>query len=97
MQHRSDLVSWLDVNNPVVQHRVEGLQQSFIAKGQAPNIALQSAYKMLDFSVSKQAAVLSYMDVFLFTGILFLICIPFVLLVKNNKVEKKIDLSEALH
>jgi len=50
----------------------------------------------MDLSVTKQVSVLSYMDVFLYLGILFLICIPVVLLVKGNK-KKKIDLSEAMH
>lgn len=97
VQHRTDLLNHMDVNNPMVQNRVNALQQSFISKGQAPNIALQSAYKLLDFTVTKQAMVLSYMDVFLFTGVLFLICIPFVLMVKSKKAEKKMDLNEAMH
>jgi DHA2 family multidrug resistance protein len=40
---------------------------------------------------------LSYMDVFMWLGIAFLICIPFVLLVKQKKVVEKIDLAEAMH
>jgi DHA2 family multidrug resistance protein len=96
MQHRSDLVNNLDINSPAVQNRVTALQHSFIAKGMAPNKALESAHKMLDYSVMKQAAVLSYMDVFLYIGVMFLICIPFVLVVKGNK-RKKVDMSEAMH
>jgi DHA2 family multidrug resistance protein len=91
MVHRSDLVSKLDVTNPAIQNRINGYQQSFIAKGLAPNIALQDAYKVMDYSVMKQAAVLSYMDVFLYIGLMFLICVPFVLMVKNRKLSQKID------
>ena len=72
------------------------MQQNFIAKGMTPDVALNSAYKSLDFMVTKQASVLSYMDVFLYIGIMFLLCIPFVLLVKGNK-KNKIDMSEAMH
>jgi DHA2 family multidrug resistance protein len=61
-----------------------------------PQIALQSAYKAIDYSVTKQAMVLSYMDVFLYIGLMFLICVPFVLMIKGNK-SKKVDLSEAVH
>lgn len=96
MDHRSDLVSKLDINNPAVQERVAGMQQNFISKGISPDHALQSAYKSLDYIVTKQAAVLSYMDAFLYLGIMFLICIPFVLMVKGNK-GKKIDMAEAMH
>ena len=96
MVHRVDLVSKLDVNNPVVQQRVAGMQRSFMSKGMTPDIALKSAYKALDYAVFKQASVLSYMDVFLYLGVLFLLCIPFVLLVKGIR-KKKVDLSEAMH
>ncbi|MCW3464627.1 DHA2 family efflux MFS transporter permease subunit [Chitinophaga nivalis] len=96
MLHRNDLVSKLDTNNPDVINRVHGLQRSFVAKGMDPHTALNSGYKMLDYSVSKQAAVLSYMDVFLYLGILFLICVPFVLMVKGNKQQGKLDAS-AMH
>jgi len=48
----------------------------------------------MDHIVTKQASVLSYMDVFLYIGVLFLVCIPFVLIVKGNK-GKKLDMSAA--
>lgn len=94
--HRTALLSHLNVNDPAVMARIKGMQASFIAKGMSPDVALNSAYKLMDYSVSKQASVLSYMDVFLYIGIMFLICIPFVLLIKNNK-KAKIDMSEAMH
>jgi DHA2 family multidrug resistance protein len=96
MVHRVDLVSKLDAGNPLVQQRITGMQHSFMSKGMTPDIALQSAYKALDYSVFKQASVLSYMDVFLYLGVLFLIFVPFVLLVKGNR-KKKVDLAEAMH
>jgi len=97
MVHRNDLVSRLDTNNIYVQQRVQNLQHSFMAKGMTPDVALATGYKTLDFAITKQAAVLSYMDVFLYLGLMFLICIPFVLMVKGNKAKKKIDLGEAMH
>ncbi len=84
MEHRSILVSKLDVTNPVVQQRVTQYQAFFASKGSAPNIALQKAYQVMDYGVMKQAMVLSYMDVFYYLGIMFLLCIPFVLLVKGK-------------
>ena len=93
MVHRNDLVSKLDVNNPAVQQRVDGLQHSFMAKGLGSDIALKSGYKVMDYAVSKQALVLSYMDVFLYLGLMFLICVPFVLWTKSGK--GKVDTSAA--
>ncbi|ANH82160.1 MFS transporter [Niabella ginsenosidivorans] len=98
MLYRNDLVSDLDVNNLNVQQRISALQHSFMAKGMTPDVALKSAYQMLDFSVTKQATVLSYMDVFLYLGILFLVCIPFILLVRRKKDKgPKMDMSEMMH
>jgi DHA2 family multidrug resistance protein len=99
MVHRSDLVSKLDVTNPYVQNRVTGMQHFFMSKGIAENRALQTTYQALDFSVMKQAMVMSYMDVFWYIGLMFLICVPFVLMVKGNKnaKKKKIDMGEGMH
>jgi len=97
MVHRTSIINHLDANNPAVQQRVTGMQHSFMAsKGIPANIALKDAYQALDYSISKQASVLSYMDVFLYLGVLFLICVPFVLVVKGNK-KSKISIADAAH
>jgi DHA2 family multidrug resistance protein len=96
MVHRSDLVSKLDKYNPAVTNHVQGIANGFAAKGMATNTALQSSYQSLEYAIGKQAAVLSYMDVFLYIGIMFLICVPFVLFVKGGHA-KKVDLGEAMH
>jgi DHA2 family multidrug resistance protein len=97
MLHRNSLVSKLDVTNPAVQNKLAALQQGLISKGADAFTAKQQALQLMNLSVTKQAAVLSYMDVFLYLGIMFLICIPFILLVKSNKKKKgaKLDMSNA--
>ena len=90
--HRMDLVSKLDANNPEVVNRVNNAAANWAAKGMDTRTALGSAYQGLEYSVIKQATVLSYMDVFLYLGILFLICVPFVLMVKG-KQKGKLDTS----
>lgn len=96
MMHRSNLVSHMTTDNGLFQQKLNGMQQSFMAKGMSSDAALNSAYKLMDFSVSKQASVLSYMDVFLYLGILFLVCIPFILMVKSNKEKgQKISMADA--
>jgi len=96
MVHRVDLISNLNVTDPAVQNRISMMQHGFMGKGMTPDIALKSAYQALNLSVSKQAMVLSYMDVFLYIGIMFLICVPFVLLIKEKR-NKNVDLSAAAH
>jgi DHA2 family multidrug resistance protein len=96
MVHRSVLVAKMDATVPAMTNRVNGMQQFFITQGATPEIALKKAYKALDGAVMKQAAVLSFMDVFLYIGLLFLICIPFVMMVKSKKKQAgKLDLSAA--
>jgi MFS transporter, DHA2 family, multidrug resistance protein len=96
MVHRNYLVGKLDVNDYNVQQRIKALQQNFIAHGKTPDVALKNAYQVLEGMVMKQASVLSYMDVFFYLGMMFLICIPFILFVRQSK-KKKIDLAEAMH
>jgi DHA2 family multidrug resistance protein len=93
--HRADLVANLDVTKPFVQTRVQQLKMAFEAKGFSSNEAYGKALQLLDGSVMKQATVMSYMDIFLYLGILFLCCIPIILLVKRGK--NKIDPAEAMH
>jgi len=83
-QHRIDLIPNISAVNFKVQERIQGLQQLFMSKGFSVNESLAKAYAMLDGSVNKQAAILSYMDIFLYLGILFLICVPFVLAIKKG-------------
>ncbi len=94
MMHRSDLVSKLDINSPAVQAKLTALQNGLIAKGQDISTAKQQALALMDHSITKQAAVLSYMDVFLFVGVLFLVCIPFILMAKGKKAAVKVDLGD---
>jgi DHA2 family multidrug resistance protein len=94
-QHRVDLIANIDATKANVQNRINMLQQGFMSKGYSPNEALDKANKIIDLSVTKQSTVMSYMDVFLYLGILFLLCIPIIILVKKGKT--KTDFSEAMH
>lgn len=84
-QHRVDLIPKLSKIDFEVQERIAAYQQMFISKGFSPNESLNKAYQLLEGSVSLQSTVLSYMDVFFYLGVLFLICVPFVLMIKKGK------------
>ncbi|RYD88658.1 MAG: hypothetical protein EOP50_18755 [Sphingobacteriales bacterium] len=66
-----------------------------MAAGMPPNVASAAAYRSFDGAVMQQAAVLTYMDVFLYIGFMFLVCVPFVLMIKTGKA--KVDMAEAMH
>ncbi|WP_313806879.1 MDR family MFS transporter [Flavobacterium sp.] len=90
-QHRVDLISHLDSAKFEVQQRIQQMQAMFMSKGFSASESLDKAHKALEVSVIKQSTVLSYMDVFLYLGIMFLICIPFMLLIKKGS--GKVDMS----
>jgi len=95
--HRYALVTHLNINDLNVQQRVAQMAAGMMQRpGMDSVTARQTAYAMLDGAVDKQATLLSYMDVFLYVGIMFLVCVPLVLLfIKNAKT--KISMADAAH
>lgn len=91
-EHRVNLIAHLDSTKFEVQQRIQQLQMGFMSKGFSASEALDKAHKAIELSVIKQSTVLSYMDVFMYLGIMFLICIPFVLLIKRGG-SGKVDMS----
>ena len=89
--HRSDLLTHLNVTDPAVQERVKMIAGGFYAKGLPINLATKSADKLLDGMVDVQSTVLSYMDVFFWIGVMFLVCVPFVILFVK-KAKRKLDM-----
>lgn len=83
-EHRVNLVSHLDKTNFAVQQRVLQLQQGFMSKGFSNNESVNRAYQVMDYGVMKQSSVLTFVDIFYYLGILFLLCIPCVLLIKKR-------------
>lgn len=94
-EHRVNLVNNLDPAKFDVQQRIAGMQRSFMAKGYSDDIALKKAYQALDFAVMKQSTVMSYMDIFMYLGIMFLCCIPIIFFIKKGK--NKINPADAMH
>lgn len=93
--HRVNLIANLDTTKYEVQQRIALLQKGFMSKGFSANEALKKAYQAIDYSVMKQSTVLSYMDIFLYLGVLFLLCIPITLFIKRGK--NKINPADAMH
>ncbi|KAA5536480.1 DHA2 family efflux MFS transporter permease subunit [Taibaiella lutea] len=94
-KYRDDLVSNYRLDNPMFQQQYSGTVANLMRNGMPPNLAQSAAYQMLNGKAMGQASVLTYMDVFLYIGIMFLICVPFILMIKTGK--EKVDMSEAMH
>ena len=94
--HRVQVVSHLNVNDVNVQNRVAQIAAGMRSHGADSFTSRNMAYQMLDNSVTMQATLLSYMDVFMLVGIIFVVFVPFVLLfVKRSK--PRISMADAAH
>jgi DHA2 family multidrug resistance protein len=95
VQHRADLINHISPYDFDVQQRLAAMRANFIAHGSTPDYAASQANKMMDVLATKQAMLLTYMDVFLYIGGFFLICVPFVLMLKPAK--NKVSMDQAMH
>lgn len=94
-EHRVNLLTRLDPAKYEVQQRVTGMQRAFMSKGYSAEVALKKAYQTIDYSVLKQSTVMAYVDVFMYLGLMFLICIPIIFFIKRGK--NKINPADAMH
>lgn len=83
--HRLDMLPRMSATNPAFVSKVNGMQAMFMSKGKSPEDALAAAYRAMEGSVMKQSAVLSYMDIFMWLGAMFLLFVPVMLLVRQRK------------
>lgn len=96
IHHRSGLTTHLNVYDPVVQQRLHAMAAGMQARGMTPGNAVKTAYQAMDGSVSVQATILSYMDIFLYVGCMFLACVPIVLLF-IRKSRSKMTMADTAH
>jgi DHA2 family multidrug resistance protein len=86
--HRSDLVSNLQGNNPLMHERISSLTNRLTGKGINSLIAKsQGAYSALDNTISSQAQMRAYLDGFLLISAFFIAAIPFMLLLRTDKMD----------
>lgn len=87
------LLQHYNIYNETFQDRANLITQNFISQGYFKEDAQQMAYKLMDMSLFKQQAIISYDNVFWMVGLTILVCIPIILLVKNDKKHsgEKID------
>jgi DHA2 family multidrug resistance protein len=83
--HNNELGRWVTEGNLLVRQTIDGLKNYFMSLGADPATALHRAYGVLYAMVQRQAAMLSYNDVFLTLAIMFLCMAPFVLLMRKPK------------
>jgi DHA2 family multidrug resistance protein len=74
--------------NPRARALLAQLRAVFMARGSDPTTALRRAYQAVFGLVGQQAAITSFVQVFRFLGILFLVLIPLILVMKAPRVRR---------
>jgi DHA2 family multidrug resistance protein len=82
-RHRTTLLSHVSPYDLATQDRMNQMTSLMQYKNHLP--AYNAALQAMDGTVYKQAMILSYMDVFIYLGVFFVICAPMALLAKKMK------------
>jgi len=83
--HRSNLVSRLGAGEVGTQARLHEISQSLVAHGFSPWEATRRAVAVLEFTVQRQANLLSYLDAYRLVAIVCLLSIPLIFLAGKPK------------
>ncbi|MGE3885115.1 MAG: DHA2 family efflux MFS transporter permease subunit [Vicinamibacterales bacterium] len=83
--YTSTLGTHVDVYSLQAQGMLESMRQAFIAAGSDPVTASQRAYAALHGTVQRQAAMLSFVDLFRGLAVIFLCLVPLVILMKRPR------------
>ncbi len=93
--HRVELIANYNATSFSFQQHLHALQQAFISKGFSINNALGKAYESLNGILMKQSSVLTYIDIFILVGIMFLVCVPIIFIfVKKDAGKTNIKKTE---
>ena len=83
--HLTDLARNLTPSNPALQGMIAGATKGMQAHGASAAGATQRAYALIQFTVQRQATMLSYIDCFWFLGVAIMLMIPAVFLIKKSR------------
>lgn len=83
--HINTLVSHVTPYDGVSRGMLEGVTQGLMARGSAPAVAAKQGYAALYGMVLRQAAILSFLDIFWLLGLIFLVMVPLVMLMRRPK------------
>jgi DHA2 family multidrug resistance protein len=83
--HRNDLLSNITAYNDQATARLNKLTNYFGSRGFSNFDAHKKAIAVIDSTINRQSFLLSYLDAYLFTGLIFLLAMPLLFLVINRK------------
>jgi DHA2 family multidrug resistance protein len=83
--HQARLVDHLTPYDTGTMQALDGLTGRLAGYGLPPGVAEQSAIKLLDGAVARQATMMAYNDVFWMMGMMFVITLPFLFLLGGRR------------
>lgn len=86
---KGSMLGYVTPYNDISTDKIAGLTQNFLSAGYAPGDAEALAYKMMDNSVTRQMALVSYDKGFMIVAVSMVVCIPIVLLIRYKKGVKQ--------
>jgi MFS transporter, DHA2 family, multidrug resistance protein len=87
--HRSDLVSNLQLSDPNLIQRLSQYQAGAMNTGIGANQSTEFSYRILDLAVTKQGYLMAYADSFILISLFFVCAIPFMFLLRTQRVSKE--------
>ncbi|MDB5226320.1 MAG: drug resistance transporter, EmrB/QacA subfamily [Bacteroidota bacterium] len=84
-QHRADILQNVTPDNPLLIERLKGFGAALSSSGTDSARIAKQGYALLNFGISKQAMILSYIEIFRYFVIVIVVSLPIVLLAKNYK------------
>lgn len=96
-QHRAVLVEQISSFRPAFLERLHLYTGLFTAHGADPVNAHDQAMKLIDLTVSSQATILSYEDLFLAVAALFILSLPLILLLGGKGGKEAKEAAAAAH
>jgi len=83
--HEARLVDHLTPYDARTMQALDGITGRLASHGLPPGVAEQSALKLLDGEVARQATMMAYNDVFWMMGMMFVVTFPFLLLLGGRR------------
>lgn len=87
-QHRANILDHVTTDNILVSDRLNAMKAGLMNVTSDAQQASQQALAFLDYNINKQAAILSYIDIFHYMTIFIVCAVPLVLFAKTYKINK---------
>jgi DHA2 family multidrug resistance protein len=89
--HRMDLISNIYTGGPQFTERYNQIYQGLQSKLPVAANLQQQTYQVIEFSVMKQAFMLSYLDAFLYATLFILIAFPIIFIIRKKRKSGKLE------